>query len=214
MYLPTYTTIDETCDWLEHRTNETWTLARLLEVGQLVPHFWIDYVTGYPQIFGDRLEGYLSKMLFHGDVMRLAADRADAKVTMFTAHDGTLVRMQPAWLVKLKHIRFIRQDVERVAETINGGKLDAAAPPEPVESTTQRQDRRLALFRTQGGSAKFLGGKWKLTGISKLVAHEREKGSQRASEKTIRADLHGALETESRSKRTGDSAPRRSTWDV
>ena len=143
MYLPNNATIDVACDWLEHQTGQNWTLARLLEVGHLVPYFWKDYEEGLPQIFGDRREGYLCKMFSRLDVMRLAADGDDARCNWVTAHDGTPIQIRPPISVELKHLRFMRQDVERVAEKINGSKPVTAPTPAPVESTTQRQDRRL-----------------------------------------------------------------------
>lgn len=151
MYLPNRATIDEACEWLQHQTGQKWTLPRLLEDGHLVPYVWIDYVEGLPQIFGDRREGYLTKMVYHGDVVRLAADRNEALLTMFTAHDGNLIRPTPGWRVQLKDIRFLKNDLQRVAEIINKTAQPQTATPAPVVGSTneapetkeQRQDRRL-----------------------------------------------------------------------
>lgn len=148
-YLPNNATIDEACEWLQHKTGQKWTLPRLLEDGHLTPYVWSDYKEGYPQVYGNSREGYLTKMVYHGDVMRLAADRNDALLTMFTAHDGTLVKTDPAWRVELKDIRFKRDRVERVAEIINKQKTapatDTATPvPVPVETVEQRRTRYLA----------------------------------------------------------------------
>lgn len=133
MYLPRNATIEESCEWMEAKTGERWTLPRLLEEAHLTPHVWIDHIPGYPQIFGERLEGYLTKMIFHGDVMRLAADRADALITMFPAHDGSLIKVSPGWRVALKDVRFNGQALERVAEIINGAKTAPAQSPEAPE---------------------------------------------------------------------------------
>lgn len=135
MYLPNRATIDEACEWLQHQTGQKWTLPRLLEEGHLVPYVWIDYVEGLQQIFGDRREGYLTKMVYHGDVVRLAADRNEALLTMFTAHDGNLIRPTPGWRVELKDIRFQKNDLERVAEIINKTAQPQAATPAPVMNT-------------------------------------------------------------------------------
>lgn len=132
MYLPNRATIDEACEWLQHQTGQKWTLPRLLEEGHLVPYVWIDYVEGLSQIFGDRREGYLTKMVYHGDVVRLAADRSEALLTMFTAHDGNLIRPTPGWRVDLKDIRFLKNDLQRVAEIINKAAQPQAATPAPV----------------------------------------------------------------------------------
>ena len=128
MYLPNRATIDEACEWLHHQTGQKWTLPRLLEEGHLVPYVWIDYVEGLSQIFGDRREGYLTKMVYHGDVVRLAADRSEALLTMFTAHDGNLIRPTPGWRVDLKDIRFLKNDLQRVAEIINKAAQPQALP--------------------------------------------------------------------------------------
>ena len=90
-YLPKDATIEEACNWLQAKTGQTWVLPRLLEC-HLTPHFWLDYKPGYPTIYGDRIEGYQTRMIFQGDLCRLESDRGDALVNMFTAHDGTLVK--------------------------------------------------------------------------------------------------------------------------
>lgn len=155
MYLPNRATIDEACEWLQHQTGQKWTLPRLLEEGHLVPYVWIDYVEGLPQIFGDRREGYLTKMVYHGDVVRLAADRNEALLTMFTAHDGNLIRPTPGWRVELKDIRFLKNDLQRVAEIINKTAQPQAAAPAPVvaETPQERRARWLAMFEEEEARA-------------------------------------------------------------
>ena len=88
-YLPKDATIEEACNWLQAKTGQTWVLARLLEC-HLTPHFWLDYKPGYPAIYGNKIEGYQTRMMFQGDLCRLESDRGDALVNIFTAHDGTL----------------------------------------------------------------------------------------------------------------------------
>ena len=80
-YLPKDATIEESCNWLQAKTGQTWVLPRLLEC-HLTPHFWLDYKPGYPAIYGDRIEGYQTRMMFHGDICRLESDRSDALVNM------------------------------------------------------------------------------------------------------------------------------------
>jgi hypothetical protein len=126
-YLPKDATIEEACNWLQAKTGQTWTLARLLEC-HLTPHFWLDYKPGYPAIYGDKIEGYQTRMIFQGDLCRLESDRGDALVNMFTAHDGTLVKVQPGLRVPLSELRFKRESVERVAEIINKTAQNAATP--------------------------------------------------------------------------------------
>ena len=131
-YLPKDATIEEACNWLQAKTGQTWVLPRLLEC-HLRPHFWLDYKPGYPTIYGDRIEGYQTRMIFQGDLCRLESDRGDALVNMFTAHDGTLVKVQPGLRVPLSELKFKRESVERVAEIINKtAPTQSAATPAPV----------------------------------------------------------------------------------
>lgn len=126
-YLPKDATIEEACNWLQAKTGQAWVLARLLEC-HLTPHFWLDYKPGYPAIYGDKIEGYQTRMIFQGDLCRLESDRGDALVNMFTAHDGTLVKVQPGLRVPLSELKFKRESVERVAEIINKTAQNAATP--------------------------------------------------------------------------------------
>ena len=131
-YLPKDATIEEACNWLQAKTGQTWVLARLLEC-HLTPHFWLDYKPGYPAIYGNKIEGYQTRMMFQGDLCRLESDRGDALVNMFTAHDGTLVKVQPGLRVPLSELKFKRESVERVAEIINKtAPTQSAATPAPV----------------------------------------------------------------------------------
>ena len=131
-YLPKDATIEEACNWLQAKTGQTWVLPRLLEC-HLTPHFWLDYKPGYPAIYGDRIEGYQTRMMFQGDLCRLESDRGDALVNMFTAHDGTLVKVEPGLRVPLNELKFKRESVERVAEIINKtAPTQSAATPAPV----------------------------------------------------------------------------------
>ena len=71
-------------------------------------------------------------MIFQGDLCRLESDRGDALVNMFTAHDGTLVKVEPGLRVPLSELKFKRECVERVAEIINKTAQPQAEPPAPV----------------------------------------------------------------------------------
>ena len=203
-YLPKDATIEEACNWLQAKTGQTWVLARLLEC-HLTPHFWLDYKPGYPAIYGDKIEGYQTRMIFQGDLCRLESDRGDALVNMFTAHDGTLVKVQPGLRVPLSELKFKRESVERVAEIINKTAQNAATPA-PVagiatNNATPDPERRLARLRALGGDAIYRRGEWKITGISALVGSEKGEGRKRCDEKTIRADLKEAAESEREAKR-------------
>ena len=85
---------------------------------------------------------------------------------------------------------------------------DAPAKPQAApgvgidsNSTTPDPERRLARLRALGGDAIYRRGEWKITGISALVASEKGEGRKRCDEKTIRADLKEAAESEREAKR-------------
>ena len=124
-YLPKDATIEQTCNWLQAKTGQTWVLPRLLEC-HLTPHFWLDYKPGYPAVYGDRIEGYQTRMMFQGDLCRLESDGGDALVNMFAAHDSSLLKTEPGIRVPLSELRFKRDSVERVAEIINRAKTAPA----------------------------------------------------------------------------------------
>lgn len=125
-YLPKLATIEQACEWLGNRTNEKWILSRLIECG-LRPYFWLDYAPNMPQLFGNRIEGYLSEMIFNGDTVRLEAVGTDAIVNMLTAHDGTTAKIEPSWRLPLSELRFKREEIEETAKLINDEKNNANA---------------------------------------------------------------------------------------
>ena len=130
-YLPKDATIEQTCNWLQAKTGQTWILPRLLEC-HLTPYFWCNYDPRWPTVSGGRIEGYQSHMMFHGDICRLESDGGDALVNMFAAHDGSLIKSDPALRVPLSELRFKRDSVERVAEIINKTAPAQTATPAPL----------------------------------------------------------------------------------
>ncbi len=78
-----------------------------------------------------------------------------------------------------------------------------AARHAPVSNATPDPERRLALLRTFGGSAKYTSGAWRFTGIAALVASEESENRKRRTEKTIRADLKEAAQNERDANRAG-----------
>ncbi|MEQ1535539.1 MAG: hypothetical protein ABL923_06645 [Burkholderiaceae bacterium] len=64
-------------------------------------------------------------------------------------------------------------------------------------------ERRLTRLRELGGNSKYANGEWTFTGISKLVQSEKENKCKRSDEKTIRADLRNAAQSEHDAKRAG-----------
>lgn len=196
MYLPKQATIEQSCDWLQAKTGETWVLARLLESGA-VPSFWLDYSPDWPAIvFGGRKEGYLASMPFAGDTERLATEGNDALVTMFYSHDGELVAPTPGLRVALADLRFSREDVEDLAPA-------ASRHTAPACATVSEPERRLARLRTLGGDAKYKHGNWKITEIVALTNIEKSEGRGRSDQKTIRIDIKEAAQHELDAKRAG-----------
>jgi hypothetical protein len=114
-YLPKHANIEQACLWLTAKTGDAWTLPRILEHG-LTPHFWIDFTPGVQPLFDQRVEGYLSSMVFAGDLQRLEADGGDALVNMFTAANGALVKAEPALRVPFSELRFLREDVQSIGK--------------------------------------------------------------------------------------------------
>jgi hypothetical protein len=142
-YLPIHATIEQSCAYLRARTGETWALSRLLEYG-LTPWLWLDYQPGWPDIFGDRLEGYLAPMCFAGDTQRLATDGSDALVTITKTHDGKLLRVDPGMHAPLTDIRFKRKDIERLAVSIVPSHSETPAQGgERVESESAADEKKV-----------------------------------------------------------------------
>ena len=75
----------------------------------------------------------------------------------------------------------------------------------PVAQPTD-PERRLARLRTLGGTSTYQNREWRIKGIAKLVAIEKEAGRSRCDEKTIRADLKNASQSERDAKTAGFSA--------
>lgn len=90
---------------------------------------------------------------------------------------------------------------ERGLSVILGAPEQAAPVQSPVEPADP--ERRLQSLRQLGGEAKFTKSAWKFTGISALVTSEKAQVRKRSSEKTIRADLREAAESEREAKRAG-----------
>ena len=134
-YIQKFATIEQSCDWLRARTGGVWTLPRLLEC-HLKPYFWLDYKPGYEELFGGRVEGYRTWMIFAGDVQRLEFDGTSALVNMIAAPDGTPVLLNPGWVLPLTELRFKREALERVATILEGkaGQQAAATSGTPEKA--------------------------------------------------------------------------------
>jgi hypothetical protein len=126
-YLPKLATIAESCEWLAAETGEQWTLPRLLEAA-LQPWVWLDYSPEWPQVFGDRYEGFLAPFCFMSDTFRLEADRQSALMTMTRTPDDNLLTITPGLRIALDELRFKREDVTQLA-----AELRSRAPVAPTE---------------------------------------------------------------------------------
>lgn len=120
--LPNLATIEQTCEWLEKKTNKKWILPRLIECG-LRPYFWIDYKAGYPQLFGNRSEGFLSEMIFNGDLNRLESSPSDVLVNYLTNYNGETTLAFGGWRFPLSELRFKREEIEETSKLMIGDDL-------------------------------------------------------------------------------------------
>lgn len=134
-YIPALAPVEDACKWLTEQTGEPWPLARILEHG-VMPWFWVDDATGdsaiASEVFGGRQEGYLAPVNFAGDLQRLAADGAEARVTITKTADGRIMRVTPALRVPLDSLRFKREDLQRVAAKFS------AVPAAPTQADDAR----------------------------------------------------------------------------
>lgn len=140
-YLPRHATVTQACEWLESQTNEPWALPRLLENG-LMPWFWLDYTPGWPDVFGERHEGYLAPMVFTGDTLRLEADASAALVTMTRTHTGTPMKLAPGMRVALEDLRFKREDIQALADTFMPSDGGASDEPDEVEGSRDEPEEK------------------------------------------------------------------------
>lgn len=94
------------------------------------------------------------------------------------------------------------------SENFSDAPTSSPSAPAPVGALDHTSDteRRLALLRELGGSAKYMRNEWRFTGIVALVAREKVDGRKRCDEKTIRADLKEAAQAERDSKNAGFAA--------
>lgn len=89
--------------------------------------------------------------------------------------------------------------VEVVAPLVMVAKNAATdAPPTSAIDTRPDPERRLALLRELKGTATYVRSKceWVFTGMSVLVKRKKVDGRKRRTEKTIRADLKKAAQSE------------------
>lgn len=149
-YLPQLATIEQTCEWLEKKTNEKWILPRLIECG-LRPYFWIDYTPDHPELFGNRDTGFLSEMIYGCDTMRLAAGLDDVVVKMFTSHDGIQITVGEGWRLPLSELRFKREEIEETAKLINDEKEPSQSKSEKPVSRFQAQEAAILNAIKEGG---------------------------------------------------------------
>lgn len=148
-YLPKHATAAQACEWLQVKSGDNWTLARLIEHG-LMPWFWLDYKPGYPAIFGNRVEGYLAPMVFTGDTQRLEVDGTDALVNMTRTHDGVIMKVEPGMRVSIAELRFKREDVQALSKAtvkpfVTAGASGGSKPPKAAAMGHSTKTRRNTL---------------------------------------------------------------------
>lgn len=148
IYLPKHATTEEACDWLSEKLGERWTLPRLLECG-LIPWFWLDFTPGWPAIFGDKVEGYLAPVLFACDTQRLAVVRQEVKVNLSRTHNGQIIKIgPPALSVPIGELRFLKSDIERLANEFL--VPTAAMAVRPKQRSAVQDDAILAAIKQAG----------------------------------------------------------------
>lgn len=128
--LDDYVSAEAALDWLTRQTGAAWTLSRLVK-HCAAPWFWLDVNPAAPDLSGGRSEGHLARLMFNGDIQRLAIVQTDVLVTMFTDHAGKVVRVSPPFRMPASELRFARADVESLAE-----HADTAPAPHPKTKGT------------------------------------------------------------------------------
>lgn len=100
-------------------------------------------------------------------------------------------------------------DIESGAIKLDG-LMECPSMPAKQATTTEtvadgipEPQRRIALLRTLGGTAKYKNSEWAFTGITRLVAKEKADGRKRCTEKTVRVDLKEAAQAERAANRAG-----------
>lgn len=106
--------------------------------------------------------------------------------------ENVLIGMIPKWIRANARVR-----IDKVLNPADAAPVASDTRPDP--------ERRLALLRQLGGTAKYARYEWTFTGIGKLVASEKDNGRKRSAEKTIRADLKEAAQDERDKTRAGFS---------
>lgn len=148
-YLPKWATAEEACSWLEGQTGEAWPLARLLESG-LSPSVWLDYSPDAPkEIFGDRTEGILVRMLFGGDKNRLEIDRTGL-LTMTKLPDGRLFRATPGIPFDVAQLRYSADGLAKLVHGKECFPAQSANPPQDIPSEGLREATK--IMGARGGS--------------------------------------------------------------
>ena len=79
--------------------------------------------------------------------------------------------------------------------------------PTSGKDQTLDPERRLTRLLELGGSATYARYEWKFKGTSALVKSEKAEGRERSAEKTIRADLKMAAQSERDEKKAGYFPP-------
>jgi hypothetical protein len=122
----------------------------------------------------------------------------------FIAIDERLARAKEAVAAQKAQALQAKAEADAALKTWRRAMVRQLLQPE-VDGVEQTPDpeRRFALLRALGGSAKYSRGEWRFTGTVALVAREKADGRIRSDGKTIRADLKEAAQAESDAKTAG-----------
>ena len=146
------------------------------------------------------------------DALKAAARSGEVEVLDNSFHRLSAGRLENG-LLTVRALRGYLESMHGFLEVEDApephAKTPSTAPKVAVgDGTDQTPDpeRRLARLRALGGTAKYARGEWKFTGMVALVESEKAEKRKRTDEKTIRADLKEAAQTERDDKSAGFGA--------
>ena len=118
----------------------------------VTPYVWLDYDADFPELFGDANGGYAAPIFFEDDTRRLADGSADVLITITKDANKIVTKLAPPGFRRsLDELRFLKKDLERLANKLER-EAKAAAEPAPVinEAAMESQD---GIYKAQVLSA-------------------------------------------------------------
>ena len=144
-YLPKFATIEQSCEWLQAKTGQTWLLPRLIESG-LRPYVWLGNDPLQPNLFKNRPAGFQVQVMFQDDLTRLEAD-GTCTLTMFYMPDDQLVKMEPSGVIPLSELKFLREDIHELAVQTAPAQTATPAPVVAGKKWTPEKLAELKAYR-------------------------------------------------------------------